>query len=296
MEDGRALVARDAAYHNSSSPSMPAPIAKILAVPELCEIILQYLTFDELIPAQLVCRGLIAVIRGSIELQRILFLMPALPTKDSQWVTDYKNRLRIGKEARPFLEKMESGSKNYNAVTPLICNPLLSSRRHDYIKQSRSPSTAIAVSINDHVDRPHHAHEYFEFKIDKFWMSQPYHSCRSMFLTQPPVTRVDCEPAGRCEHTRRETAYLNPGWCKQCAGDQTVINPEGVTLGQVLDRLLSRAGQGKGFQNDKLRFPGAFVVTAEIADRVNGMVDIREKEILADGQLYKDMYMRTLHK
>ena len=246
------------------------PISRILPVAELCESILEHLSFHDLIRVQLVCRDLNAAIKSSPACQTTLFFRPTLNNDLGEWVADYKNRLFIGKDAQPYLEKIRSGSRNYNAVRPLICNPMLLSPRHEDIRKSRSKRIAVAVGINDHVDRPHHEHEHFEFANDMIRNLETHYSCRSMFLTQPPVTSIELEPVGRCEHTRRQDAYLRPGWCNQCARNKIVANPNGVTLGQVVDETSLRGSMGKNLEPDKIRFPGAFVITKEVHDWVYG--------------------------
>ena len=247
-----------------------APISLILSVTELCESILEHLSFRDLIRVQLVCRDLNAAIKGSPILQASLFQKPTLSNSSDEWVADYKNRLFVGQAAQPYLEKIKNGSRNYNAVTPIKCNPILSSPRHHDICGSRSPRVAVAVGINDHVDRPHHLHEYFEPRNDMIRNPEPHYSCRSMYLTQPPVTEVELEPVGRCEHTRRQDSYIHPGWCSRCNGDKTIRNPDGVTLGQVIDESLHRGSKGNNAQPDKIRFPGVFVITQEVQDWVYG--------------------------
>lgn len=257
---------RNVAETRSSCHRAVGPISRILSITELCESILQHLSFHDLIQVQLVCRDLNAAIKSSPACQTTLYLRPTLNNDTDEWVADYKNRLFVGDDARPYLEKIRSGSRNYNAVRPLICNPMLLSPRHDDIRKSRSKIIAVAVGINDHIDRPHHAHEHFEFANHMIHNLKTHYSCRSMFLTQPPVTRIELEPVGRCEHTRRQDAYLRPGWCNQCAQNKVIVNPNGVTLGQVVEETSLRGSQGKNLEPDKIRFPGAFVITKEVHD------------------------------
>jgi hypothetical protein len=243
-----------------------APISRILPVAELCESILHHLSFHDLIRVQLVCRDLNAAIKSSPICQTTLFFRPTLNNSIGEWVADYKNRLFTGKDAQPYLEKIRNGSRNYNAVRPHLCNPMLSSPRHGHICNSRSKRLAVAVGINDHIDRPHHSHEYFEFQGKLTRNLEAHFSCRSMFLTQPPVTRIELEPVGRCEHTRREDSYLRPGWCSQCNKNKVIVNPDGVNLGQVVDETSRRRSQGKNTEPDRIRFPEAFVISQEVQD------------------------------
>lgn len=254
--------------HTTTYEQVTTPINRVLHIAELCESTLQYLSFRDLIRLQLVCRDLNAAIRDSPALQAKLFLKPSNDNNPGEWVADYQNRLFVGQAAQPYLDKIKKGSHNFNVVKPVICNPILTSPRHNDICNSRSPRRAVAVSINDHVDRPYHLHEHFDPRNDRIRRPEAYYSCRRMFLTQPPVTVVELAPVGRCEHSSRQNAYLRPGWCDQCAGNKVIAIPNGVTLGQLIDETSSRGSQGKHVEPDKIRFPGVFVITKEVEDWV----------------------------
>ena len=248
-----------------ASDPQTRPIYRILPVTELCENVLQHLSFHDLIRVQFVCRDLNATIQGSFVLQEKLFLKPTPSCNGDQWVADIRNRLFVGEQARAYLSKSRIGSGYFNSITPILCNPILISNRNSYVLNAHSKTYAVANTINDHADRPYHPNEYFFFKNEKQSFFQGLNSrCRSMFLTQPPATMVELEPEGRCRHSRRADQGLLPEYCRDCLGDNVIANPSGVTIGQVVDEICHWSSRGYIERPRKIRFPGAFVVSKEL--------------------------------
>ncbi|TKA77204.1 hypothetical protein B0A55_02572 [Friedmanniomyces simplex] len=215
------------------------------------------------------------------ELQAKLFLQ-AIPGKESQpWKFDSDRHLLAGEEAVHAIQKAKpSDYPQPCAIQPYVCNPLLfykitTKECHAYVDPGIWSAAYKFVSnvfghhelvvMNKHLDienLPPHA----------------YASCRTMFVTQPPVKevlldirgRVLCPTSNHCRGPRKNWQFLT-------VSTPTTRNAEGVRFGEVVDAVRQGLQGTWDGQLWNMRFVGGLPVSAE-----------RKAFVDADGEVTKE--------
>ena len=244
-----------AAGRKSTHPDAAA-IKPILDTAELCENVLKYLSLKDLIKAQLICRSVCSVIKTSPLLRNELFMTPTEHSETNVWLFNANRDLFVGKKALQYLD--ETSANRFKppprTIQPLVYNPLLfASKWQDDVN-----------SVGHYLDKPvDYPNEYNTITLRlraKLRSLSKDASCRSMFLSQPPVTEVHTFIDGRFYYPEWEDRRGLPKWTIARVAKPRIENAEGVTFGQLVDAIVSAMNEHDETSLDAVRaFHGLFL-------------------------------------
>jgi hypothetical protein len=241
-----------AADRKSTHPDI-APIKRLLDTTELLELVLGNLPLKDLLVMQRLCRRVREVIKTSSPLQTSFFFRAFKDTSGQGWVLSSNDRLLSGSEAVQYLTKATTSDLKPLIIKPAIYNPLVLTKRLD---DNNSISFHLRLeTLNKERNTAYCVYENFKLKPKK---PPAEASCRSMLLTQPPVTTVNVEIEGKKSYPDWEDRRGLPKWYYGTIARTRVTNPTGVTLDDVL-----RKERDDGWIGN-IMFPDNFVTTAEI--------------------------------
>ena len=112
-------------------------------------------------------------------------------------------------------------------------------------------------------------------------------SCRAMYITQPPITKISFDIHGRCEYLPWEERRGLQKWFVGTVKTAVVTNESGVTFGQLVDEIEKHMGYEKASFHH-LEFSEAFLVTSEekefmeMAQKVTMMTDPFSEDVDQD--------------
>lgn len=211
----------------------PKAAKQVFAIPELCENILERLSQTEVISAHRIRRDIKAIIKASPKLQAKPFLKALPEHKPEAWISDANFDMLVGDEKVAFLAEAAAKGVTPLRIKPVIAHPLILANLHS----DTSFSVRDCVKWHFRKTDPTSSGGCELFIYCSFGTRGPAleSTCYTMFLTQPPQTRV--------------IAYVN-------FRPVTLVNPNGVTLRDVVG-LMKSPGDTMG----AFFFPDAFVVT-----------------------------------
>jgi hypothetical protein len=208
---------------------------------------------------QRLCRRVRGVIKTSSPLQTNLFFRAAKDTSGRGWVLSSNDRLLSGNEAAQYLNKATTSDLKPLIIKPAVYNPLVLTKHLDD-KDSISFRRRLETLSKERMTA-YGIYENFKLKHKK---PPTEASCRSMLLTQPPVTTVNVEIEGKKCYPDWENRRGLPKWYYGTIARARVTNPTGVTLDDVLRKEREDGWIGN------IAFPGNFVTTAEIKRMIEG--------------------------
>ncbi|GAB7359158.1 hypothetical protein MBLNU230_g5225t1 [Neophaeotheca triangularis] len=201
---GRWIVEAEDIIRAGKQPALPAvgtnhnplivttAVSRVFNTTELCEKILAHLRPLPLLRASATCHKLRNVIKGPDILQTVLFLKAA---PKELWAYDKKNGIvYYGDKAAEFIHRFPSSSivslkdPDIYVFSPALLNPLLFEvKEWDILR-----------GCIDHISLSDSKSNWIRLEMFRSWSgpiggmeSQKPLLCCSMFLTQPPVTRID---------------------------------------------------------------------------------------------------------
>lgn len=243
--------------NEESQPSIHSPPTSaaitVLELPELYEVILDYLEAKDVCRTSSTRRKIAAIVKDPPKLQAKL-LLKELPedlarfSKTSYYVhvvnlTPLQEEFtHYSSERIAAIEKTSPGiSRRLHQIRPVIFNDLILQPRHMLRTNMSNVASRALHSLMEFRVEDRRFSDAFEPKLfqDKMIASA---SCRAMFLSQPPVNRV----------------LIGVNW-----SHWEVSNPVGVRFGHILSAAASIAGP-----LSYLYVPGGFVISQELADTI----------------------------
>ncbi|KAK6408565.1 hypothetical protein LTR81_016983 [Elasticomyces elasticus] len=201
--------------HTELAYDVELAVNHVLRLPELLELVLVHLPQREILISQRVSRGFRDSVRGSILLQRALFLAPNWKLEgEPGWSTSSQKPVNNRILLRAF-------PSHYPTVSPVIVNDSPTPEEHETGRRgSTSKSWDVSVSFPaDSISNRSPA------------VSYPEASWRSMYLCQPPCANLYLE--------RRYQKSIRPA----------MIRENGITMGELVDETMGAKDKGVWHQS-----------------------------------------------
>ncbi|KAK5742024.1 hypothetical protein LTR17_003532 [Elasticomyces elasticus] len=197
--------------HTEPAYDVESAVSHVLRLPELLELVLVHLSLSELLLSQRVSRGFRDSVRGSILLQRALFLAP-------NWRLEGEPAGQKPVNNRMLLRAFPS---HYPTVSPVIVNDSPTPEEYETGRRG-STSKTWDVSVSFPADSITNCSPA---------VSYPEASWRSMYLCQPPCANLYLE--------RRYQKSIRPA----------MIREDGITMGELVDETMGAKDKGVWHQS-----------------------------------------------
>lgn len=241
-----------AAGRKSTHPDA-APIKPVIDTPELCEMVLAYLELKDLLRMQHVCHAIEKTIKASPALLTRLFLKPVNVADSKPWIIDANHKLLAGDSATEYIKSIKATGAKPRTINPLAYNPLLLSMKNGGVKP------VWEFKHNLYNGPGYYDYMYFNFTNVRYLAAEA--SCRSMYLSQPPVKKVELEMEGRRDYPPWEDRRGLPKWWYGPVSRPIVEDANGVTFGQLVNVICSEMNRHGGCSVENLVFHGGVAVS-----------------------------------
>jgi len=191
-----------AANRKSTHPDL-APIKRIIDTYELCGGVLQLLPLKDILRMKRVCRTFNSIINSSAIIQTKLFQKPTSVTPS--WVFDSDGVLLTSNEASEYIRKNQAAGCSSNSVRLYAVNSLLLS-----LVDTSTLETRIG---DDSSYTTYYGSPILNISIKRRLRSMPQQASHcSMYLSQPPTTKVRISIEGRKDFMLWEDRRGLPKW------------------------------------------------------------------------------------
>lgn len=250
-----------AAGRKSTHPDT-APVKLVLDVFELTQHVLSFLSVMDSLRVRRVCRSFRDVFDQSPKLRHAAFLKADPSFEGEKWVRTADDKLLVGEKAYEYIASREEAGLPVDEFKPLRINlmafrppqlqPSVHSRVGDFFRTGESILAAPDSLLR--VDGPINRKS----------------SCRSMFLTQPPTTKVRVTSYGLKRYPDWEDRRGLPKFFEGKCSVRVIEKPGGVTVADVrtvVEQQAYLADRGRASLSS-LTFLDGLAVTAEEVDEI----------------------------